>query len=297
MVTRKGLLMVAGAGICWATTGLFGTLLFREGIDPVNVASTRNALAALIFLLYLVITQPQLLRLDKNQLLILLPGSLVGVTLFNLFYLNAIDEAGMSTAVVLLYTSPVFAVLLSRLFLKEPLTLHKVASLGLAFGGVILVVEAFELSALIDNYTGILLGLASGVSFALLSVFGKHLTGSLDRLTASFYLLFLGALFLSFIRAPWNGLVEAAASPGLLAALAAMVIISTFLSHFLYLYGLSYLQAGRASIAVSVEPAAAILLAFIFLGEQLSLLQYAGVLLVLAAVFLLRLERDSDSGD
>ncbi len=297
MVTRKGLLMVAGAGICWATTGLFGTLLFREGIDPVNVASTRNALAALIFLLYLVITQPQLLRLDKNQLLTLLPGSLVGVTLFNLFYMNAIDEAGMSTAVVLLYTSPVFAVLLSRLFLKEPLTLHKVASLGLAFGGVILVVEAFELSALIDNYTGILLGLASGVSFALLSVFGKHLTGSLDRLTASFYLLFLGALFLSFIRAPWNGLVEAAASPGLLAALAAMVIISTFLSHFLYLYGLSYLQAGRASIAVSVEPAAAILLAFIFLGERLSLLQYVGVLLVLAAVFLLRLERDSDSGD
>ena len=297
MVTRKGLLMVAGAGICWATTGLFGTLLFREGIDPVNVASTRNALAALIFLLYLVITQPQLLRLDKNQLLTLLPGSLVGVTLFNLFYMNAIDEAGMSTAVVLLYTSPVFAVLLSRLFLKEPLTLHKVASLGLAFGGVILVVEAFELSALIDNYTGILLGLASGVSFALLSVFGKHLTGSLDRLTASFYLLFLGALFLSFIRTPWNGLVEAAASPGLLAALAAMVIISTFLSHFLYLYGLSYLQAGRASIAVSVEPAAAILLAFIFLGERLSLLQYVGVLLVLAAVFLLRLERDSDSGD
>jgi len=288
MDSPRGLLMVAGAGLCWATTGLFGTLLFQEGVDPVSLASTRTALAALVFLLFLFLTNPQKLRVEKGQLLTLLPGSIIGVTFFNLFYMNAIDEMGISTAVVLLYTAPIFALLLSRIFLKESLTPQKMVALVLAFSGVILVVEGFELSALRENSRGIILGLGAGLSFGLLSVLGKASNRSNDPMTVSFYLLFLGALFLSFIRSPWTGVLESAASPLLLLVLGAMVFISTFLAHYLYLAGLSYLEAGKASIAVAIEPAVAILLAYVFLGEQLILLQYVGVVLILGAVFLLK---------
>ena len=289
MEISRGLFMVAGAGLCWATTGLFGTLLFREGVDPVSLASTRTALAALVFLLFLFLSNPQKLRIKKGQLLTLLPGSIIGVTFFNLFYMNAIDEIGISTAVVLLYTAPIFALLLSRIFLKEPLTPQKIISLFLAFSGVILVVEGFELPVLRENSRGIILGLGAGLSFGLLSVLGKASNRRTDPMTVSFYLLFLGALFLSFIRAPWTGVLESAVSPLLLLVLGAMVFISTFLAHYLYLAGLNYLEAGKASIVVAIEPAVAILLAYIFLGEQLVLLQYVGVLLILAAVVLLRL--------
>ncbi len=289
MESPRGLLMVTGAGLCWATTGLFGTLLFREGVDPVSLASTRTALAALVFLLFLFLSNPQKLYVGKSQLLTLVPGSIIGVTFFNLFYMNAIDEMGISTAVVLLYTAPIFALLLSRIFLKEPLTPQKMVALVLAFSGVILVVEGFELPALRENSRGIMMGLGAGLSFALLSVFGKGSNRGTDRLTASFYLLFLGALFLSFISPPWTGVLESAGSPFLLLVLGAMVFVSTFLAHYLYLAGLNYLEASKASIVVAVEPAVAILLAYIFLGEQLILLQYVGVFLILAAVFLLQL--------
>ncbi len=288
MITRKGLLMVSGAGICWATTGLFGVILFSAGVDPINVASTRNALATLIFLGFLLIVHPERLKVKKSQLFIFALGGFIGVTIFNVFYMTAIDSAGISTAVVLLYTAPVFAVILSRIFLGELLTRGKVIALIIAFTGVALVVEAFDLPALLDNPIAILTGLGAGLSFGLLSVLGKYLTGSTHRLTTSFYLLFFGSLFLSFIRPFWLGIIETQYSVTLLLALAAMVVISTFLSHYLYISGLSYLEAGKASIAVAIEPAAAILLAFFFLGERLVPVQYIGVIFVLAAVLILR---------
>ncbi len=289
MNKTKGLLMVTGAGICWATTGLFGTILFREGLDPVNVASTRTMLAAILFLVFLLVAHPQKLIVSPGEIFALALGGLTGIAIFNIFYLSAIDAAGMSTAVVLLYTSPVFAVILSRIFLGETLSRIKIAALLTAFTGVVLVVEAFDFPALLHDSRSALMGLGAGLFFALLSVFGKYLTGSTHRLTTSFYLLFTGAFFLALVRPPWLAVMEIGASPYLLLALAALVIISTFSSHFLYIYGLSYLEAGKASIAVAIEPPAAIFLAYIFLGERLAPVQYAGVIMVLAAVLMLRL--------
>ncbi len=288
MNTYKGLLMVSGAGICWATSGLFGTLLFREGIDPVSLASTRTVLATLLYFVIMLFFQPEKLKIDRKKLPGLALGGLLGLALFNIFYMNAIDAGGMSVAVALLYTSPVFALVFSRLFLGEPVTWKKFLALVVAFFGVAMVVEAFNLQPFIQNSYAVLMGLGSGLTFGMFSVFGKHLTGATNHFTTSFYLLLAGSLFLSLIRAPWLVFSQAEFTPGLLLVLGAMVVISTFFSHFLYIFGLSYLEAGRASITVAVEPAAAILMAFVFLGERLAAVQYAGVILILTAVLLLR---------
>jgi len=316
---------VAAAGLCWATTGIFGTILFEKSLDPLDVASTRTVLAALVFLLYLLIRDPRLLKAGGYQLLMLAGGGLVAVTFFNIFYMNAIESTGVSTAVVLLYTSPVFAVFLSRMFLKEPLTGGKVIALVLAFGGVILVVEAYEFFSLHFDAFGVAMGLGAGLCFAILSVFGKYILGGTNQLTASFYLLFFGAFFLVFVRPPWlalgqlvgvstRGPAGGGAPPEVVLPveasgitlnaelfttvlhLAAIVIISTFLAHVLYISGLSYLEAGKASIAVAIEPVAAILMAFAFLGERLTALQYLGVVLVMAAVILIRREGSRQEG-
>ncbi len=289
MNTSKGLLMVSCAGICWATTGLFGTFLFNEGVDPINIASARNTLATLLFLGFLLTAHRDKLIVGKKQLALLAMGGLTGIAIFNVFYLSAIDLAGMSTAVILLYTAPVFAVIMSRLFLGELLTGLKVAALVIAFSGVVLVVEAFNIMALIHEPQAALMGLGAGFFFATLSVFGKYLTGTSHRLTTSFYLIFTGSIFLALIRPPWLGIMEVLNYPHLIAAFIALVIISTFASHFLYIYGLSYLEAGKASIAVAIEPPAALFLAFIFLGERLSIIQYFGVALVLTAVIMLKI--------
>ena len=290
--TRKGMLLITMAGVCWATTGIFGTLLFREGLDPVGVASTRTVAASVLFFLLLMLPRLHLLRITGKQFVKLALGGLVSIAIFNVFYMTAIDMLGVSTAVVLLFTAPVFAVLLSRLFLAESVTSEKLVSLLLTFGGVVMVSEAFHWPSLVEHAAGIFAGLGAGLSFAFLSVFGKHLLGETPQLTANFYLLFLGAILLAMVYPPWE-IIQKNPDTTIWITFAAMVLISTFLSHYCYVTGLGYMEAGRASITVAVEPVAAILMSFLFLGERLVAVQYVGIVLVFTGVMLLRLRHSN----
>jgi len=67
-------------------------------------------------------------------------------------------------------------------------------------------------------------------------------------------------------------------------------LISTLLGYFLYTKGLQYIEAGRASITAVWEVIVASVLAFIVLGEVLTLPQVAGGLLIILGIFVIRHE-------
>ncbi len=288
MQLNKGYFMVMGAGICWATTGIFSVLLFREGVEPLEVASIRVALAALFFFLYFLPRLRGNFLLKKRELLFFAVSGFVGVGLFNYFYLQAIDRIGVSIAVVLLYTSPVFVIVISFFLLKENITLFKIMALLIALTGVFLVVRGPELFffPVEMDLGGIAMGLGAGLAFGLLSILGKYALGRHEMLQVVFYLMFFGALSFMLFSPPWI-IFQGGFSISVLLLLLAIALISTFLAHLLYIFGLKFVEAGRASIAVAVEPPTAIFLAFLFLGENLVFWQYIGVALVLMAVVLL----------
>ncbi len=283
---RKGLFMAMGAGVCWGTTGIFGTILFAEGFDPLSIASARTFFAFLAFLLFFLPGRLARLAVPRNELVLLASFSVIGVTLFNICYMQAVERVGISVAVVLLYTSPLFVILFSSLLLKERITRLKLVSIALLLLGTFLVVEAYQVSLLKVNATGILMGLGAGLSFGLLSIFGKISLLKADQMAKMFYLFLFGAFFLSLLHPPWLLFSQGFSSAALL-SLAALVLIATFLAYALYIQALGYLEAGRASIAVAVEPVAAIFFAFFFFGEVLFAAQYMGVALVLGSIMLI----------
>jgi drug/metabolite transporter (DMT)-like permease len=65
---------------------------------------------------------------------------------------------------------------------------------------------------------------------------------------------------------------------------AAMAIFSTVVPAMLLSEGIRMIGSGRASIIGSVGPVSTIILAYIFLGEDISLYQLLGTVLVLAGV-------------
>ncbi len=290
MNSGKGYLMVLGGGICWATTGILGTVLFRVGIDPLLVASVRLSLAALVFFLLLLAKYRSNLQLKRAELPRLILFSFVGVALFNMFYLQSISLLGVSVAVVLLYTAPAFVILLSRIFLKEMITPLKVVALLLTIAGVVLVAGVYDPGRWIMDFRGIVLGVGAGLTFALVTIFSKLALRHHSDLTVTFYFIVIGAVFLALIRPPWL-LLQEALSPAAWLALLALAFISTFLAYLLYVGGIKYLEAGRASIVAAVEPLAAFSLAALFLGERLIPLQFVGFICVIAAVLLLVIKR------
>lgn len=68
MNANKGYLMIFGAGVCWGTTGIFSTVLFQAGIDPLYIASSRIMLTTLLLLLMIKIKFPASLVINKENL-------------------------------------------------------------------------------------------------------------------------------------------------------------------------------------------------------------------------------------
>ncbi len=282
---RKGLLMAMGAGICWGATGLFGTLLFAQGFEPLAVASARIFFAFIAFMVVFLPGRYSKMAVSKKDLFLLASFSFIGITLFNLFYLEAVERVGISVAVVLLYTSPLFVVLFSSIFLGERITRAKVIAIALLLMGTFFVVQAYQVSLLRLNFVGIMMGLGAGFAFSLLSIFSKAALIKADQLTKIFYMFLFGSIYLSLIYPPWR-IFDQDLSSNTVFALAGLVLVSTFLAYTLYILALSHLEAGKASIAVALEPVAAILFAFIFLGDVLFVSQYLGVALVLSGILL-----------
>ncbi len=283
---RKGLFMAMGAGICWGTTGLFSTMLFQQGFDPLSVASARIFFTTLVFLFFFLPGRVSRLAISTKELAFLAIFSFIGVTLFNYFYLQAVQQVGISVAVVLLYTSPLFVVFFSSVVLGEPIPRVKLISIGLLLSGTIFVVQAYQVALLRINSTGVLLGLGAGFTFGLLSVFGKIPLVKAAQLTKMFYMFLFGSFFFALFHPPWR-LFSHDISFISAFALAGLVLVATFLAYTLYILALSYLEAGKASIAVALEPVAAIVFAFLFFGEVLYADQYLGVLLVLCGIVLI----------
>lgn len=285
--------MVLGAGVSWGCTGLFSSVLFDAGVEPLLVAAVRISAAALFFAFYLLVHfgSPVNRLLGAREGFKFLLYGLVGVALFNIFYLQAIDHIGVSTAVVLLYTSPAFVVLLSFFILRESITMQKICAMCMTIAGTFLVVRAYEAAYFQLNFPGVMLGIGAGLTFALLNIFSKIALRKYHYFQAVFFMFLFGAFFLALVRPPWLIFNQDLTAFSWL-ALAGLVIVSTVLAYLLFVSGLNYLESGKASIVAAVEPVSAIALAAVFLGERLFLPQYAGVFLVVGGIAVLNLRRN-----
>src|SRR3990172_5274519 len=115
-----------------------------------------------------------------------------------------------AAAAMLLYPAPAWVTLLARLFFHEPLSRRKVAAVLLTVGGSALVVRAYDPAALRLNLTGVLTGLAAGLTYALYSIFGKHALRRYDPFSTVLYPLGFGAGFLLLALRRWPALPAAA---------------------------------------------------------------------------------------
>jgi drug/metabolite transporter (DMT)-like permease len=229
------------------------------------------------------IRQPGLLRIAGRDALFFIAFGLFGIAAFYIVYITAIDLAGVSVAVVLLYTAPAWVAVISAIFLSEKLTPRKLAAVTLAMVGCALVARVYDLHGLELNRLGILAGLGAGLTYALYSVFNKAGVRRYDGWTVLAYGLLAGCVFLAPLQSP-GLLVAALRQPGAVAWLLVLALGPTLGSGLAFNAGLRYVAVSSASVVATLEPVIASLLAFMFLGERLDPGQLLGGALILIAV-------------
>lgn len=275
-----GYFFIVIAAIFWGLIGIFSSLAFSQGIEPMEVAFWRALLAWICFAIQAFIQKD--IRVDIKDTPLLIVFSFFGISLFYISYQYAVKTGGAALASVLLYTAPAWVVVFSFFIYKEKLTRIKITAVILVIAGVYLISKTGgnANSTTSIGLIALISGLASGFCYSLYYTIGKYFSNKYSSANLFLYVPPLGALgILPFVD-------FAHKTPLAWTALISIAVISTFLANHCYYKGLQYLEAGRASIVATIEPVVAALAAYIILGEYFTFLGYWGAFLVLVAVII-----------
>jgi len=279
----KGYLWIAMAAALWGVIGPVSRLAFREGMMPLEAAFWRALLAWGLFGVHALLHHQ--IRIQVRDLPAVCLFGLTGVSLFYGSYLLAIEKGGAALAAVLLYTAPAWVALMSRIFFKEMLTPGKLAALILCLAGVAGVSMGAAGNGLepapVLNWPALCFGLTAGFCYSLYYIFGKYFSGRYQAPTLFFYLLPIGAAGLF----PWIQFSSKTATAW--GALMFIAFFSTYGAYYCYYIGLKTLEATRAATTATLEPVVAGLTAYVWWGEVLTPMGYAGSLFILAGVLLM----------
>ena len=286
-----GPVLIILAGIFWGSMGIFVRRLGSYGFSPIQIVCIRVVLAALMFCLIQLIADPAGFRISPRDIPLFLGLGLGSILFFTVCYFTAITMMSLSTAAILLYTSPIWIMLMSLVFFKEKFTARKVLALVLAFGGCVLV-SGISGGGL--TLSGLLIGLGAGIGYALYSILGTIALRRYSPFTVTTWTFLFAAVGAILISHPADMAAKFAAAPSLpgLVGFSLLTALVTAVIPFLaYTLGLRRVEASKAGILATVEPMVATLLGVFVFSEPLTLTSGLGVLLILSAVVILNINR------
>lgn len=283
------------AGCFWGSMGIFVRRLADYGFSSIQIVAIRVTLAALIFCMLLLIKDPSGFRISVKDIPLFLGLGFGSILFFTVCYFTAITMMPLSTAAILLYTSPIWIMLMSVLFFHEKLTGRKLLALVLAFAGCVLV---SGISGEGMTLPGLLVGLGSGIGYGLYSILGTVALRRYSPFTVTTYTFAFAALGSWLICRPAEMLAKFAAAPnlpGLVFFCFLTALVTAVIPFLAYTLGLQTVEASRAGILATVEPLVATLIGVAVFSEPLTLLSGLGILLILAAVVLLNGKTESEN--
>ncbi len=295
MKDKKGLLFVILAGILWGTAGVFVRYLEKVGFSSIQMAFTRLTITAILFVAAVFFYDKKLFKIKLKDLWVFICSGLLSVLFFTLCYYETMEIAPVSVAVILLYTAPIFVMIMSCLFFKEKLTVRKIIACGIAFLGCLFISGVLGVNAV--PLRAVFTGLLSGFGYALYSIFGRvAINKGYSSITITMYTF----IFASLGSVPFARVGELPAlingSFAVFGMAFLFAVVNALLPYLFYTIGLTHIESGKASIFASVEPVVATLISTFFMREILDIYGILGIILVICAVVLLNLkQKKSDS--
>ncbi|MBS7689872.1 DMT family transporter [Pseudomonas lalucatii] len=204
----------------------------------------------------------------------------VAIVLNWLLLFAAYPRASISIATAVYNTQPFILVGLGALFLGERLTATKLMWLGLAFAGMLLIVQAKPNAGYIgsDYLGGILLALGAAFFYALAALVAKKLKGTPPHLIALIQVC-VGTLML----VPFANLAQLPTSASSWGALVTLGVVHTGLMYILLYGAIQKLPTHLTGALSFIYPVVAILVDFLAFGHQLQPLQLLGTGAILLA--------------
>jgi drug/metabolite transporter (DMT)-like permease len=263
---RSAVLLLVITSLLWS---LGGVLLRQVDWHPMAKAGARSAIAAVVIFAWM--RRPNF-SWSRNQLLA--AAAYVGTVSF---FVIATDLTTAANAIFLQYTAPAYVAALGAWMLGERTQPRDWLCIALAVAGIAMLCrDGFYAGSM----AGILAGLASGFSMALMVLFLRR-----EKDGSPVAALLLGNVATAVIGLPFgllgSGKMPGAAGWGILAVLG---VLQLGVPYILYGIAIRHVTAIEGILIPLLEPVLNPLWVFIFLGEIPGGWTVAGAILVLGAM-------------
>jgi drug/metabolite transporter (DMT)-like permease len=285
---RLGYLYVSLAAILFAISGTSAKHLFNDGVTATQLIQMRTTLAFAGLLIWLCLKDPQLIKISTKNLFYFICLGVLGIGSAQFFYLLAISKINVAAAILLHYTGPVFVALYVVLVQRQKLSLSSGLAIFATLIGCFLVVGAYNLQIFALNRVGIIAGLLAAVSFAVYSILSEHGMGRYSPWTVLLYGMLFAALMWNSLHPPLEAFFHTY-SPLQWGLILFIGVCGTIFPFGLYFEGVKRIRPTHASITATLEPISAGVIAALFLGEVMGILQIMGGLIVMGSIVLLQL--------
>lgn len=251
----RGHLALLVANIIWGVNNPLSKTLMPDLVNSYALTFFRMAGAALVFWITSLFLKKE--QIPRKDILLLFFASLFGVVLNQGLFLFGLSRTSSIDAAIVATTVPIITMIVSAMYLKEPITGKKAIGVLIGATGAILLIVTSSVArgGGSGNALGNLLCLLASISFSLYLTLFKRLITSYSPVTVMKW-LFLYATVISapfcfpavmevdYIRLPLTGFFR----------IAFVVLAATYLAYLLMPVGQKLLRPTTVSMYNYVQP-------------------------------------------
>jgi drug/metabolite transporter (DMT)-like permease len=289
---NKNLLSIHVAVFLFGFSSLFARLINQSAITITFGRVFFSSIFLFIFAkFYKLELKLSLFKLNsgKDYFLMIVSGIILAVHWF--CFIRSIQLSTVAIGTITFSTFPLFTSFLEPVFFKEKIKLRSVVCSIIMLIGIFILAHNNGLRTEgsqehIEKMNGIVIGLVSGLTYAILSLLNRSFSAKYDSKTIVFY----EQLSATIMLLPFVFIIKPEVPVKDLLLLAVLGIGFTAVAHALFVKGLSHVKVSTAGIISGLEAVYAIVLASILLREIPMLNEIAGGFVVLVVAFYMTLE-------
>ncbi|WP_394923305.1 DMT family transporter [uncultured Robinsoniella sp.] len=268
-----------------AVFGTLGIFIKNIPLSSGEIALSRAVIAAISILLYKFAKNKKIpfAEIKKDLFLLFLSGAAMG---FNwIFLFQSYRYTTVSIATLSYYFAPVIVMAVCPILFREKLSFRQIICFAISTLGLVLVIDPGKLLPGSNNFIGICFGLCAAVLYATVIILNKlikNVTG-IDRTLIQFFAAIV--ILLPYVSLT-DGLHLSSAGAFGIINLLIVGIVHTGITYCLYFSSLKDLKGQEAAILSYTDPLVAIIVSVSFLGENITLTQILGGILILGFTLL-----------
>lgn len=264
--------------VLYSTMGIFGKVLYATGLSAEQVIILRYACATVLLGGFLLVWRKQALVSKQPSVYVQVLFAFIS----SVSYFLAVERMSAGMTTVVFYTYPAVVAVCSTVLFKERFTLSTFVSLVLAMGGLLMVSGVMTGQITLDSL-GLVLAIVSCLAFVVYTLLINKTARVEGPMTVTFTLSWTSFLGSCVIFAP--------SVPSLLALTLEQLLICcglalacTILPIPLYIEAVKRIGGTKSSLLGISETPSSLLLAYLVLGETLTVDQAIGSILIILSI-------------